>query len=418
MRYLIIIFAPLFCLTASAKGDFLTDKNRVYSLPTFTKNNQGQSVLYWAEKDDKNVSYLYFSVSKDNGNTFSEKKLIYADAGIGVSRLARPKLLFKKDGTMVAVFTYREGGTTPPRPAPNPNANAHEGHGSHERPTETPPNALSGARPKREMQIKYVVSSDNGNHWSTPALVDADTTKLVRGFFDAVVLPNDEIAVAYLKDVKGSTKHEERDLRLALTQNGVFQAEKLIDAVVCDCCNISMLVDAKGKLNIFYRDNNDDIRDIAKMVSLDNGQTFSKSQILYQDKWEIKGCPHSGAMSVATQNNTFITWFSGTKNGQSGIRLVNNEGKLLKVLEANAKNSVLASDANKAVWVWEQTDETGVSSVFFSKLENGKVFDKQSVEGSLGGQNAHATLVNNKILIAFEEVKAGQKTQMKVRLID
>lgn len=74
----------------------------------------------------------------------------------------------------------------------------------------------------------------------------------MRGFFDAVLMANDEVAVAYLKDVKNSTKHEERDLRLAIIKNGVFQDEKLIDPVVCDCCNISMLLDANGALNIYY----------------------------------------------------------------------------------------------------------------------------------------------------------------------
>lgn len=382
------------------------DAAHAYTLPTFTKDNQGNPVLYWTEKGDDNVLALYFSVSKDGGKTFGNKKLIYADAGLGSSRLMRPKLLFKKDGTMAAVFSYRTVVAAPVAPS------THEGgHGSHAKP------ATSEPKPKRESQIRYTVSKDNGNSWTSPRSVDSDTSRLIRGFFDAVVLANDEIAVAYLKDVKGSTKHEERDLRMVITKNGSFQPEKLIDPVVCDCCNISLLVDNKGTLNVFYRDNNDDIRDIARMTSSNNGNTFSKPEILHNDRWEIKGCPHSGAASVATANGALITWFSGA-NTQSGVRLVDENGKLLKVLNTNAKNGQVTADSKQGVFVWEQTTEGGASQIFYNKVLNGKVLDNQLVSGSDYGQNATSLLVNGKLLVAYEVAKPNQRTALNVRVVE
>lgn len=279
-----------------------TDPNKTYTLPTFTKNNKGEVVLYWTEKDPQNVVSLCFATSKD-GKTYGEKKTVFADGGLGNGRLMRPKLLFKKNGEMVAVFSYRTSPAVPPRePRPAQEANR----------TAPAPQQASQARPKRSSEIRFTVSKDGGNTWTSPTSVDTDTTKLTRGFFDAVLLANDEIAVAYLKDVKGSTKHEERDLRLAITKNGVFQAEKLIDAVVCDCCNISMVVDEAGALHMVYRDNNNDIRDMSHIISKDNGATFSAPKTLYADKWEIKGCPHAGATTVSVKNEQYATWFSGT----------------------------------------------------------------------------------------------------------
>jgi hypothetical protein len=391
-------------LSASTIAQNVTfaDKNHAYTLPTFTKNSKGDPILYWTEKDDKNVLALYFSASKDGGKTFSEKKLIYADAGLGSSRLMRPKLLFKKDGTMAAVFSYRTVFVAPAAPS------THEGHGKP---------AASEPKPKRELQIKYTVSKDNGSTWTTPTSVDSDTSRLVRGFFDAVVLANNEIAVAYLKDVKGSTKHEERDLRMVITKNGVFQPEKLIDPVVCDCCNISLLVDSKGTLNVFYRDNNNDIRDIAHMTSADNGASFSKPQILYNDKWEIKGCPHSGVSSVATAKGALVTWFSGATE-QSGVRLVDADGKLLKVLSANAKNGHVAADDKQGAFVWEQTTEAGTSQIFYNKVVGGKVLDNQQLSGSDYGQNATSQMVNGKLLIAYEVAKPNQRTALSVRVVE
>ncbi|WP_229251040.1 sialidase family protein [Emticicia sp. BO119] len=389
-----------------AQNTHFGDATHAYTLPTFTKNNLGEPVLYWTEKGDDNILALYFSVSKNGGRSFSDKKLIYLDAGLGSSRLMRPKLLFKKDGTMAAIFSYRKVVAAPAAPS------THEGgHGNHVKP-ETPE-----PRPKRESQIRYTVSKDNGNTWTNPTSVDSDTTRLIRGFFDAVVLPNDEIAVAYLKDVKGSTKHEERDLRMVITKNNIFQPEKLIDPVVCDCCNISLLVDNNGKLNVFYRDNNNDIRDIARIASSDNGATFTKPEILRNDKWEIKGCPHSGATSVATANGALITWFSGA-NEQSGVRLVDENGKLLKVLSANAKNGQVSADGKKGIFVWEQTTEGGASQIFYSKVVSGKVLDDQLVNGSDYGQNATSILINGKLLIAFEVAKPNQRTALIVRVVE
>ena len=408
---LMLLFSTLSNKTLASIDPF-SDASRAYNLPTLTKNNQGEAVLYWTEKDDKNVIYFYFSTSKDGGKTFSDKKLIEADAGLANSRLMRPKLLFKKDGTMVAVFSVRSWAANPPQASKSAPVIHEGGHGNHEKPAATP-----APKPKRDSQIKYTISKDNGSTWATSVSVDTDTAKVVRGFFDAVVLPNDEIAVVYLKDVAGSTKHEERDLRLVSTKNDVFQAEKVIDPVVCDCCNISMLVDSKGVLNVFYRDNNEDIRDIARMTSTDNGVSFSKPQILHNDKWEIKGCPHSGPTSAATANGSLITWFSGASE-KAGVRLVNSDGKLLKLLSPTAKNAHVSADAKDVAFVWEQTAENGTSSVFYSKLKKGELLDNQLVSDSEFGQNVSSALVNGKILVAYEVAKPNQKTALRVQIVE
>jgi hypothetical protein len=398
----------IFCLPVLANSS-IDDPSRSFVLPTLTQNTKGEPVMYWLEKDDNKVNYLYFSISKDGGKTFDDKKLIIQDANLGNSRLMRPKLLFKKDGSIVAVFSYRSWSAVPQAQA---QAGGHGNHANHKESSHT-----SKPQPKNSSQIMYSISKDNGNTWSASASVDTDTTKLVRGFADAVVLPNDEIAVVYLKDVKGSTKHEERDLRMALTKNGVFQQEKLLDPVVCDCCGLNLLIDSKGHLNVFYRDNNDDIRDIARLVSADNGQTFSKSEILHNDKWQIQGCPHTGPNSVATRSDAYVTWFSGTENTKSGVRLVNSAGKLLKVLDSSAKNSHLAADANKAVMVWEQL-ESGASNVFYTKINEEKTSENQIVKESINGQNASVLLVNGKTLIAYEHAPKGSKSSLRYLFVD
>ena len=379
------------------------DTAKSYTMPLLAQTPTGEVLLSWTEKDDKGMTSFCLAVSKDKGKTFSDKKTIYSGTGIGNSRLMRAKVLTKKDGSLVAFFTNR-----PDAPPPAT---------THAQPqTQGQPQAGRGGGGKgggRSSALVYCVSKDGGNTWTSPQSVDTDPTQgLMRGFFDAIVLPNDEIAVAYLKDVKGSTKHEERDLRLAITKNGVFQDEKLLDAVVCDCCNINLLVDAKGAFHVYYRDNNDDIRDIARITSTDNGATFSTPQIVHNDGWKIAGCPHSGAMSSATGKSALIAWYSGSET-ESGFRLVTQEGEKLFVLnDPSVKNPFLMGSLKVSALVWEQGKEK--PQLVFRTINKGNVSETKSIEGATDAANATGLVIDNQLLIAYEVKNSNKKNGLKV----
>jgi BNR repeat-like domain len=368
---------------------FGADSTKTYSMPLLSQTPKGDVLLSWTEKNEQGLTSFCLAFSKDKGKTFSEKQVIYAGYGVGNSRLFRAKVLAKKDGSLVAVFTNR------------PDAQA---QGS------------PGGRGGRSGELVTTVSKDNGNTWTNPQAVDTDPTKgLMRGFFDAVLLPNDEIAVAYLKDVKNSTKHEERDLRLAITKNGVFQAEKLLDAVVCDCCNINMLVDENGALNVIYRDNDDDIRDFSKMVSSDNGGTFSKPQNIYSDGWKIAGCPHSGAISSTHGKSALIAYYSGAAS-ESGVKLVTQEGKKLFVLnDPSVKNPALMGSTQVSAILWEQGKDK--TQLVFRTVKDSKVSETKSVEGSDNATNSTGLIIGNQLLIAHEVKQESKKNSLKIATI-
>lgn len=373
------------------------DTTKAYSMPLLAQTPKGEVMLTWTEKDAQGITSFCLAFSKDKGKTFSDKKVIYAGTGVGNSRMMRAKVLTKKDGSLAAIFSNKDAVATAST------STTHQG----------------GRGGGRSSNIVYCVSKDNGSTWTTPVSVDSDPKQgIMRGFFDAVVLPNDEIAVAYLKDVANSTKHEERDLRMVVTKNGTFQPEKVIDPVVCDCCPINMLIDANGALNIVYRDNNDDIRDMAKMVSTDNAETFSKSQILHHDEWKIKGCPHSGAVSSTSGKGALFAWFSGTEK-ESGIRLVNNEGKKLLVLnDASAKNAFLMDGSQNQVLLWEQNKpENNLTEIAFKKINNDKVSETIWVVGSSNGMNSTGLMLDNQLVVAYEVKQANKRNSLKISTI-
>ena len=382
----------LFKSAKTTPSVFLTDDTKAYSMPLLSQTPKGEVLLSWTEKDEQGMTSFCLAFSQDKGKTFSEKKVIYEGNGIGNSRLMRAKVIAKKDGSLIAVFTNRAD--VPATASPQ------EGTGGR-------------GRGGRSSDLVYCQSKDGGATWTKPESVDSDPTKgIVRSFFDVALMPNDEIAVVYLKDVANSTKHEERDLRLVLTKNGVFQPEKVIDPVVCDCCNINLLVDANGALNVFYRDNNNDIRDIAKMTSKDNGATFSKPQIVHNDGWKINGCPHSGAVSSTHGKSALIAWYSGAET-ESGIRLVTQDGKKLFVLDdPSVKNPSLMSSSQVSAMLWEQGKDK--TQLVFRKINGVKVSETLSVEGSDNATNSTGLIIGNQLLIAHEVKQDNKKNSLKI----
>lgn len=399
-------FSPVFATVPSTVVAFKTDTAFAYSMPTLSETPKGDILLSWIETDPTGVPSFCMALSTDKGKTFSDKKVITSGNGVSSSRLFRSKVLAKKDGSFVAVFASRAS-------APPQNAQAPQVQGGN--PPQRAEGGRGGGRGGRASLLVYTVSKDGGTTWTTPQSVDSDPSAGMRGFYDATVLANDEIAVAYLKDVKGSTKHEERDLRLVITKNGVFQPEKLLDAVVCDCCNVNLSVDAKGAFTVYYRDNNDNIRDISKMTSKDNGATFSNPEILYNDGWRINGCPHNGVISTPHgKSSALVAWYSGAET-DGGVRLVTKEGKRLFILAGQSgKNPALMSSAQMGAMIWENAEK---NQLVYRTIKDEKVAETKAIEGTTDAVNSTGVLIGNQMLIAHEVKMASKKNGLKIAAI-
>ncbi len=397
------------------------DETRAYAAPTLTQSPKGEAVLSWTEKDPQGTVHFYFATSKDQGQNFSEKREIFAAPGLGSSRLMRPKLLFKKDGTMVVVFS-KPGEATAPAAA-KPAASAHEGEHAHAgHSTEKPATSAAPApsRP-RDSQIVYATSKNGGQTWTAPQPVHADRTAMVRGFFDAIVLDNGEVAVTYLRDLEGQP--HSRDLRLVVSKGDAFGPEKVLEPFVCDCCNISLLVDAAGALHVYYRENKDNTRDIDHLTSNDNGATFSKPTPLYADQWKVNGCPHSGPTSSRFGKSNLIAWYSGTTVNSPGIRVVTQEGKRLFVLDdPSAKNAwLLPAPKSTSVLLWEQNNgkspETPVTAIAYRSIAPNAVSETRWVEASDNATNATGLVVGDRVLVAYEVKRPSKLNAIKLSTV-
>lgn len=391
-----------------------TDPDRTAATPNLSKLKSGEILLTWTEKDPQGIQYYYAAFSKDNGKNFSDKKLIYSHEGIGSSRLMKPKVLQKGDGTLVAIFSLREIPPTTTQ-ATATQENHAGGHANHESAAKPAP-----AKRARDMKIMYSYSQDQGATWSVPATVHQDQTAgVVRGFFDSAVMGNGEIAVAFLQDIPN--KPHSRDMRLVTSKGLAFGQEKVIDDFTCDCCNISLLTDTQGNLNVFYRENSDNIRDIARMTSSDNGKNFAKPSILFADQWKINGCPHSGPTSSALGSGSVAAWYSGSEEAP-GLRVVTDKGKRLAVIgDPSAKNAFLVpATATASVLLWEQAQpgsEDSGTYIAYRKVTELAAGEVQWIKPSKLAHNPTGVYTGNQLLVAYEAEQGNNRNTIEVSSI-
>jgi hypothetical protein len=166
--------------------------------------------------------------------------------------------------------------------------------------------------------------SNNGIDWSEPFALHDDGTQTEHGFVS--MLPwGENMFVSWLdgRHTGGGGHHGHHTgaamtLRAAvLDHQGAKLVEWELDDRVCDCCQTTAAMGSDGPI-VFYRDRSDEeVRDIYWVAYEDIGWTSPMP--VYNDFWEIAGCPVNGPRSASRNGHSAVTWFSGAK-GKSSVK--------------------------------------------------------------------------------------------------
>ncbi len=333
LYYFFILFVPFVLLSQKntiSNNDFMAD------CPFLTKNQNNDPVLCWVEGEKENTQMVY-SISTNNGEGFEKNIYIQHTKGLSPHHESMPKIAFKSNGTIVAVFQKR---------VPTTN------------------NRFAGA-------IYYTQSFDDGLNWTKPQYLHADTTQGIgRSFFDIAVLPDGEIGAIWLDGRK--KRKDGSSLFFAKTKEKIgFQNEIEIAKKTCQCCRTEIYVDQQKNISISFRkifktNSLDNIRDMAYLVSGDNGKTFSKLKRVSEDNWVINGCPHTGPTITSNNKQLDFFWFT-MGNGEGVYHTIKKYGKNFqprKLINAHARHPQASSLSNgKAVLVWDENFKTNTSYI-------------------------------------------------------
>ena len=166
-------------------------------------------------------------------------------------------------------------------------------------------------------------STDQGQTWSPPLLLNRDGTATEHGFVTLLPAGEDRVLVLWLDgrrtaepgadDTKphstaGGKHSGAMTLRSAVVDgSNTIQWETEIDNSTCDCCNTDA-VRSGDNIMAIYRDRSDsEVRDIRFSVG-DGAGDWSEPQLVYRDQWEIAACPVNGPALAANGNELLAVW--------------------------------------------------------------------------------------------------------------
>ncbi|MCG3120956.1 MAG: hypothetical protein ALAOOOJD_03877 [bacterium] len=293
----------------------------------------GKIYLSWIETLAENRHALKFSTMEKNG--WSKAKMIAQGDNWFVNWADFPSLRVLTDGTLVAHWLARSGAE------------------------------------KYAYDVNIAFSSDDGNSWGTPIVPHADGTPTEHGFVSLLPWEKDRVLAVWLdgrdhwykrqNDAEESAEHGLTSLRSAIVDmSGNLYNEAELDDRVCDCCQTGAGITPAGAIVAYRNRSENENRDIA-IVRFENGQ-WSKSETLFNDGWEINGCPVNGP-SVATHGSEVaIAWYTEA-NDTSKVKVSFSRdggktfGEPLRVDDGDpmGRVSVILLANNDAVVCWMET---------------------------------------------------------------
>lgn len=172
--------------------------------------------------------------------------------------------------------------------------------------------------------VKISLSDTNGTRWSVPFSPHHDGTKTEHGFASFFDHPDGGIGIVWLDgreaeysgaagEGHASEAGWNMHLRSTVIQSNNYRSEEiLLDDRVCECCPTAA-VETKNGVLVAYRDRTEDeIRDISLVRFEDGGWTAPYP--LYEDGWNIAGCPVNGPALSAIKNNVTAAWYTAADN--------------------------------------------------------------------------------------------------------
>lgn len=247
--------------------------------PYLFTSPKGEVYLSWIERKE-GVNYFKYAQLLDG--QWSAPILIATGSDWFVNWADYPQVAAFEDGSLMAFFLQKSG----------------EGTFSYD--------------------IKTTFSK-NGVDWSEPKTLHDDGTQTEHGFGSMIPWENNML-ITWLdgrNTLGGSHDHANHDghagqmnLRAAvLTSDGDKIEDWLLDDRVCDCCQTSVTLFENAPM-VFFRDRSqEEFRDMGMVQFVDN--SWKETQPVYNDFWQVQGCPVNGPRAASFGNTSAVAWYTG-----------------------------------------------------------------------------------------------------------
>ncbi|NLA68684.1 MAG: exo-alpha-sialidase [Gammaproteobacteria bacterium] len=214
--------------------------------------------------------------------------------------------------------------------------------------------------------IMLATSRDGGGRWSTPVSPHADGARVEHGFVSMWPRADGGLGIAWL-DGRGTADGGPMALRATAVDAALrMEAETEVDASVCDCCQTSDAVTARGPLLVYRGRTPEEVRDILATRLGPEGWTTPAP--VHADGWVMAACPVNGPAVAAEGEEAVVAWYTAA-GGRPEVRAAYsaNAGDAFAapiVLDAGeaVQGRVAVALADGQAWLlWLREDEGGQS---------------------------------------------------------
>ncbi len=398
---LILLSITFFLLSCGAEK---TPELNISSIPSPTSENSltprlftssnGEVLLSWLEKHDE-MTKLKFS--KFTNDVWNEPQLINEGDNWFVNWADFPSLIANESSLTAHWLQKRAKGTY-------------------------------------DYDIRISQSQNDGNSWSESFVLHSDGIAAEHGFVSMLPMANDQSFATWLdgrntKTEQASGNHGGHGggamtLRAGtLDNNGNMIAEWELDQRTCDCCQTTAAMTSNGPVVAYRNRSENEIRDIYITRLIDNAWTEPKP--VYNDNWEISGCPVNGPSMDSRNNLVAITWFTAA-NGYGEVKLSISKDAadnfsqpiVLSRGKTNGRVGTLITDNDQIVVSWAEVNEDKSNIMLAVFDSSGKeLIRKMIAETSAARASGFPVITTSKdeVLIAWTET--GNQSKVKTSLI-
>jgi hypothetical protein len=260
--------------------------------PQLTSSSRG-AVLSWLDQDEATTTLRF---SERTAGTWSEPRTASAGTDWFITAADVPSVLRMKNGTLVAAWY----------PTTDETIEAYDTYLSYSR--------------------------DDGKTWAKAFTPHHDRTKTQHGFVSLLELADGGLGMVWLdgRDQELNTSDPlggSMALYFASFDPSWKQnAEAVVNARVCECCQTAAVNTADGVLTAFRDRTPEEIRDI-KVSRLEAGK-WSAEVPIHNDNWKIDACPINGPALSARGRQVAAAWFAAPDdNGRAFAAFSEDSGK-------------------------------------------------------------------------------------------
>ena len=229
-----------------------------------------------------------------------------------------------------------------------------------------------------------------GGSWTTQGLLHEDASPSEHGFVSYVPLSGGGVRSFWLDGGKmgpgGDHGHEsggamELRTRLLDADGRGKGAETVLDPKVCECCATDAAWTSRGPLVVFRDRSDDEIRDI--YVVRQDGDGWTEPVPVFDDGWQINGCPVNGPAVAAVDDRVAVVWFTASPEPRVQIAFSDDAGATFaapQVVDGEwpvGRVDVAMDASGRAVVAWMGTVEGGAEIRW-------RVFDPDGPQGPVG----------------------------------